>query len=342
MACVSDVKLVKFRNLIDSDASSPVSPIIERYTDIMKKVDQPLLKGSCDYQLFIDCSKLLVVMEDEAVRIGNLIHGKYESLVNHPMGIDYDLLIGKLDCEMDILTVDDIRECLTPESITIVYEALDASDRLLFIDAAKKKVLEFLENRVGYIAPNLAALVGNCVAAKLIGTAGGVSELANMTHEGIPKLGAERVIPFWVDCSRFGFLDQTDLYESVPYELQARVGKFFASKSLLAARVDSRKGEPSGNYGRVLRGELWQKIYQWLEAIRIDNLERARDERARQEFRTDDQSSSCAAAALREWENIADAQLNKLKATLAAQQWEDKRMVGRVSVWYKLQAFFLQ
>ncbi|KAG9154244.1 hypothetical protein Leryth_000700, partial [Lithospermum erythrorhizon] len=62
----------------------------------------------------------------------------------------------------------------------VLEKTVEACDRALVLDATKKKVVDFLESRMSYIAPNLSAIVGSVVAAKLVGIAGGLSSLANI------------------------------------------------------------------------------------------------------------------------------------------------------------------
>ncbi|MCD7463909.1 U4/U6 small nuclear ribonucleoprotein Prp31 [Datura stramonium] len=60
----------------------------------------------------------------------------------------------------------------------VLQRTLEACDRTLALHSAKKKVLDFVESRMKYIAPNLSAVVGSAVAAKLMCSAGGLSSLA--------------------------------------------------------------------------------------------------------------------------------------------------------------------
>ncbi|URE22809.1 U4 U6 small nuclear ribonucleoprotein, partial [Musa troglodytarum] len=97
-------------------------------------------------------------------------------------------VVKKIGNEMDLTLVD--LEGLLPSAIIMVVSVtasttsgqplseenlqrtIDACDRALALDLAKKKVLDFVESRMGYIAPNVSAIVGSAVAAKLMGTAG--------------------------------------------------------------------------------------------------------------------------------------------------------------------------
>eukprot|EP01018_Ginkgo_biloba_P038520 Gb_36871 [translate_table: standard] len=79
-----------------------------------------------------------------------------------------------------------------PLSEENLQKTLDAFDRAVALDAAKKKVLDFVESRMGYIAPNLSAIVGSAVAAKLMANAGGLSSWAKMPACNVQLLGAKK------------------------------------------------------------------------------------------------------------------------------------------------------
>lgn len=190
------------KTLMDSVSKLRIS---ERYSGVMKRVEQSISKGIAvlehddddpEYHWFVDCCKLLVDKEDEAIRIKNFIHQKIESLANLP--IDCDLLLEKIRSDADQnlkLMPIDIRRFLPPKSILILRETKAASNRAVFLDSLKNKVLEFLEISMEFIAPNISAIVGSSIAAKLIGTAGGIAELAKMPSCDLQRLrlGVERV-----------------------------------------------------------------------------------------------------------------------------------------------------
>ncbi|KAF3431296.1 hypothetical protein FNV43_RR26027 [Rhamnella rubrinervis] len=215
----------------------------QRYADLMQKVEDALQRDSDasnqgadqgmvldddpEYKLIVHCNSLSVDIENEIVIIHNFI--QLESLVHHP--IDYARVVKKIGNEMDVTLVD--LEGLLPSAIIMVVsvtasttsgkplpeeilqKTIDACDPALSLDTAKKKVLDFVDSRMGYIAPNLSAILGSAVAAKLMGTAGGLAALAKMPAHNVRLLGA----------------------------------KLLACKSALAARVDSTGGYPSGNSG---------------------------------------------------------------------------------------------
>lgn len=274
----------------------------QRYNDIMQKVEVALqnelinayntivLEDDPEYQLIVDCNALSVDIENEITIIHNFIRDKYrlkfpelESLVHHP--IDYARVVKKIGNETDLTLVD--LEGLLPSAIIMVVsvtasttsgkplpgdvleKTIEACDRALTLDAAKKKVLDFVESRMVYIAPNLSAIVGSAVAAKLMGTAGGLFSLAKMPACNVQLLGAKKknLAGFSTATSQFrvGYIEQTDIFQSTPPALRMRACRLVASKSTLAARVDSTRGDPTGKTGRNLREEIRKKIEKWQE-----------------------------------------------------------------------------
>ncbi|KAM5576810.1 hypothetical protein ABKV19_007581 [Rosa sericea] len=274
----------------------------QRFADIMQKVEGALEKGSDmsnhalvleddpEYQLIVDCNALSVDIENELVIIHNFIRDKYrpkfpelESLVHHP--IDYARVVQKIGNEMDVTLVD--LEGLLPSATIMVVSVtasttsgkplpedvlekiVDACDRALALDSAKKKVLDFVESRMGFIAPNLSAIVGSAVAAKLMGMAGGLAALAKMPACNVQLLGAKKknLAGFSTATSqyRIGYVEETEIFQTTPPALRMRAGRLLAAKSTLAARVDSTRGDPSGNTGKAFREEIRKKIEKWQE-----------------------------------------------------------------------------
>ncbi|CAA3006951.1 U4 U6 small nuclear ribonucleo Prp31 homolog [Olea europaea subsp. europaea] len=297
-----DLADIEALNYDDLDSVSKLQKT-ERYTDIMQKVEDALdekgfetsdkgivLEDDPEYQLIVECNALSVDIENELVVIHNFIRDKYrlkfpelESLVHHP--IDYARVVKKIGNEMDLTLVD--LEGLLPSAIIMVIsvtasttsgkplpedvlqKTLDACDRALALDSAKKKVLDFVESRMGYIAPNLSAIVGSAVAAKLMGTAGGLVALAKMPACNVQLLGAKKknLAGFSTATSQFrvGYLEQTEIFQSTPPSLRMRACRLLAAKSTLAARVDSTRGDPTGKNGRSFRDEILKKIEKWQE-----------------------------------------------------------------------------
>ncbi|CAE6229971.1 unnamed protein product [Arabidopsis arenosa] len=270
----------------------------QRYVDVMQKVEQALEKDKevigtdPEYKLILDCNKLSVDIENEIGIVHNFIRDKYglkfqelESLIHDP--VDYARVVKKIGNETD-LTLVNLEDLLLLQPATIIsvsltalttkgnplsddvlQKTLDACDRALNLDSARKKVLDFLESKMGYIAPNLSAIVGSAVAAKLMGTAGGLTALAKMPACNVLVLGHKRKnldgFSTATSQSRVGYLEQTEIVQSTPPALRMRASRLLASKSTLAARVDATRGDASGTNGKALREQIRKNIDKWQE-----------------------------------------------------------------------------
>lgn len=78
---------------------------------------------------------------------------------------------------------------LPPDELDKVLEAAQMS---LDLDAARKKILQFVEERLSIVAPSLSAVVGPSIASKLMGLAGGIMALSKMPACNIIPLGSKR------------------------------------------------------------------------------------------------------------------------------------------------------
>ena len=247
-----------------------------------------ILEEDPEYQLIVDCNALSVDIENEIIIIHNFIRDKYrlkfpelESLVHHP--IDYARVVRKIGNEMDLTLVDlkgilpsaDIMWITMAESTTSreplsednLVNTIEACDRALNLDATKKMLLDFLKRRMGYIAPNLAAIVGSAVASKLMSRAGGLGALAKMPACNVLLLGAKKTNLSGFSTasmqSRIGYLEQTEVFQSTPPSLRPQASRLIAAKATLAARIDSIRGDPTGTAGQNLLEEISKKIEKW-------------------------------------------------------------------------------
>jgi len=271
----------------------------------MKKVDDAMLidpiasfKGqeeNSNYQLIIDCGTLVVDIDHKLDHEITIIHNfvyKYrtkfpelESLVLH--SVDYSDLVKQIGNKMD-LTVLDLKKLLSSPTITSVcvststtrekhlleenlQKTIDTCDHVLTLDKAKKPIVDFLESRIKYIAPNLSAIVGSTIAAKLISIVGGLIALIKMPACNVQLLGAKKKNfgRFSTTTHRIlkGFLFQSKIVQSVPPSLQLKACRVVANKCILAARVDYRRNDLSSQIGESFRKEIEKKIEKWQEHL---------------------------------------------------------------------------
>uniref|UniRef100_A0A090XCP2 U4/U6 small nuclear ribonucleoprotein Prp31 n=1 Tax=Ixodes ricinus TaxID=34613 RepID=A0A090XCP2_IXORI len=80
-------------------------------------------------------------------------------------------------------------QLLSPEELATIFEACDMA---LDLNDFKLEIYSYVESRMSFIAPNLSAIVGASVAAKLMGVAGGLTNLSKMPACNVLVLGSQK------------------------------------------------------------------------------------------------------------------------------------------------------
>ena len=123
--------------------------------------------------------------------------------------------------------------------------------RTLDLYEDKRKVLKYLDDLMMETAPNIRALVGSVIGAKLIRKAGGLAELAKMPASTIQILGAEkalfRALAGKGTPPKHGIIFQDPRIFKSPWWQRGKIARALAGKLAIAARVDYFSGEYIGD-----------------------------------------------------------------------------------------------
>ncbi|MCK4436108.1 C/D box methylation guide ribonucleoprotein complex aNOP56 subunit, partial [Candidatus Bathyarchaeota archaeon] len=109
----------------------------------------------------------------------------------------------------------------------------------------------YADSTVGEVAPNIQALVGSLLAARLIALAGGLERLAKMPSSTIQVLGAEkalfRALKTGAKPPKHGVIFQDTLIHSSKKWQRGKISRALAGKLAIAARVDAFSGRFIGD-----------------------------------------------------------------------------------------------
>ncbi|KAL3624894.1 hypothetical protein CASFOL_031562 [Castilleja foliolosa] len=234
------------------------------FCNTMQKVENALEKGvyednELEYRFIRCCTSLSVQIDGEIQSLYCFIRDKcrrklleLELLPQNP--VDHTLVVTKTRNEM----VKKIENEMDPKRRSLQSRIVDACERVLLLDPANKKLYNILEIQMRNLAPNLSALVGGVVASRLVVIAGGLAELAELPGCIIELFADGRRLPvtsiYHYDT---GYLAQTEVFKRASSRaLQKRCFRLLGAKANEAAVVDSTKGDPSGEKGRLLRAEI--------------------------------------------------------------------------------------
>lgn len=129
----------------------------------------------------------------------------------------------------------------------ITDEDLDATsalaEQVIDLTEHRQNLGNYLSNRMQALAPNLTALVGELVGARLIAHAGSLVNLAKSPGSTIQILGAEkalfRALKTKHDTPKYGLIYHASLIGQATGKNKGKIARMLAAKSALGLRVDA-------------------------------------------------------------------------------------------------------
>jgi nucleolar protein 56 len=150
------------------------------------------------------------------------------------------------------------------------------------LDRSSRAIEKALEERVPVEAPNVSALLGPLLAARMIAQAGGLDRLAKLPASTIQVLGAERAffehLRGRAPPPRHGLLFLHPEIQGAPRTARGKLARALAGKVAIAARLDRE--------GRPLRADLASAFKHRTEEVRALGPRRPRSAPRRRKSRT--------------------------------------------------------
>ncbi|KAJ4744415.1 Nucleolar protein 58 [Rhynchospora pubera] len=119
----------------------------------------------------------------------------------------------------------------------------ELADQVLALAEYRAQLYDYLKNRMNTIAPNLTALVGELVGARLIAHGGSLVNLSKQPGSTIQILGAEkalfRALKSKHSTPKYGLLYHASLIGQAAPRNKGKIARSLAAKSALAIRYDA-------------------------------------------------------------------------------------------------------
>ena len=120
----------------------------------------------------------------------------------------------------------------------------------------RKKLEDHVETEMETIAPNISAILGAAVGARILGRAGSLRKLASMPASTVQVIGAEkalfRSLKTGAQPPKHGLLFQHAMVHAAPRWQRGKIARAIAAKAVIAARVDV--------YGEGINNTLLEKL----------------------------------------------------------------------------------
>ena len=135
------------------------------------------------------------------------------------------------------------------------------ADQIISLDTYRQELEDYLEDLMKKSAPNINALIGSLIGAKLLAKAGGLQKLAYMPASRIQLLGAEKALYRFLKTGekrpKHGLIFQWNQIRSAKPFHRGNIARIVAGKIGIAAKVDFFSGEFIGD---ALLKEIEEKI----------------------------------------------------------------------------------
>eukprot|EP00967_Tisochrysis_lutea_P134786 scaffold238513_cov31-Tisochrysis_lutea.AAC.1 len=233
------------------------------------------------YSLIVSCNEMVIDIDNEVEALAKRIRDDYakrfpelESLILNPL--DYARVVLKIGNEADLTQVD-LTGILPSATIMVVTVTASTTigtelppqilasvtarcEEVLALSDNKQRILVFVESKMSIVAPNVSAIVGSSIAAKLVGAAGGLSKLAELPSTVVQILGAKKKtlggLSTATQVTHSGCIYAAELIQNTPPALRPKIMRMVAGKVTLAARADAYQDKGSGVIGQRFRDEI--------------------------------------------------------------------------------------
>ena len=120
------------------------------------------------------------------------------------------------------------------------------SDNVINLVKVRDKMLNYIGDLMNNVAPNLSAIAGPTIGARLIAKSGGMMKLARLPSSTIQVLGAEKALFRSLKSGsrppKHGIIFQHDKVHSSPKWQRGKIARSLAAKIAIAARIDVFRG----------------------------------------------------------------------------------------------------
>ncbi|XP_027858730.1 nucleolar protein 56 [Xiphophorus couchianus] len=138
------------------------------------------------------------------------------------------------------------------------------SNRVVSLAAYRLELQEYLRSKMSQVAPNLAALIGEVVGARLISHAGSLTNLAKYPASTVQILGAEkalfRALKTRGNTPKYGLIFHSTFIGRAAAKNKGRISRYLANKCTIASRIDCFSDLPTSVFGDKLREQVEERL----------------------------------------------------------------------------------
>jgi RNA processing factor Prp31 len=136
--------------------------------------------------------------------------------------------------------------------------------RVVSLATYRQQLMEYLRTKMASCAPNLSALIGEQVGARLISHAGSLTNLAKYPASTVQILGAEkalfRALKTRGNTPKYGLIFHSTFIGRAGAKNKGRISRYLANKCSIASRIDCFSDALTGKFGEELREQVEERL----------------------------------------------------------------------------------
>jgi nucleolar protein 56 len=181
-----------------------------------------------------------------------------EEITNDPVKAKFVLDASKSSMGTDISVID-------------MINISRFADRVISLNDYRKTLYGYLVSKMHAVAPNVSALIGEIVGARLIAQAGSLTNLAKYPASTIQILGAEkalfRALKTKGNTPKYGLIYHSTFIGRAAAKNKGRISRILANKVSIASRLDCFLDTPTNKFGELLKEQIEERLKFYEEGV---------------------------------------------------------------------------
>ena len=161
--------------------------------------------------------------------------------------------------------LDAARASMGTDTVEIDMTSIETfAQRVISLAEYRKSLHQYLTHKMETIAPNLAALIGEFVGARLIAHAGSLTNLSKCPASTLQILGAEkalfRALKTRGKTPKYGLIFHSTYIGRAAAQNKGRISRFLANKCSIASRIDCFSEKSTSLFGKALKEQVEERL----------------------------------------------------------------------------------
>lgn len=249
-------------------------------------------KDDPEHAFLCECSEVVLQIEVEKSKANKFIRDHYairfpELSLFIQDSVTYAKVVKLIQNNLSMVEIVGELDELIPSQLTVVIIAaasttqgrelndeelagvVGAAQELQALEDAKQLLLEYIQQRMPLVCPNLCAFLGSGLVSQLFAMTSSVTKISMMDPVDLANLGSRRGATGGVNLKTVGFLMNCDLVAHQQPQLRPKALRLVATAAVNLARIDDNRRASDNSQGLKQRDEVKRKMIAWTDPVGV-------------------------------------------------------------------------